>query len=162
VIDFTGITKDISARKEEVTDKLIKFSFTDVLLFWSANDEIKAVQVQKWTPILEWLGARFSLNLEKTDTLAAPKSNEDNYERFKDILLALPDKKLTVFYLAALLLKSPLLALALIDGRINADEAFDLAFLEEIEQNKRWGVDSECLSRRQQIKAELHEIAGYL
>ena len=71
-------------------------------------------------------------------------------------------KTLTAYYLAAVRLKSPLLALAFAEKKITASEAFELAYLEELYQSKSWGVDEEAEQSRQCVKNELLEIEEFL
>ena len=59
-------------------------------------------------------------------------------------------------------MRSVLLAAALVKGRINAKEAFDAAFLEELWQNESWGVDEEAAKRREEMREELQQIEDFL
>lgn len=161
-MDFRKIEKEIEKNRKDVADKLAKFSLTDVLLFLSPNEKIKKIQVEKWLPVLQWLKDKFNLETEKTESLVPPESNEKNLLTLKEMLEKMPTKKFTAFYLFALRLKSPLLALAYVENRITANEAFSLAFLEELCQNEEWGVDKEAEECREQIKKELQEIDAYL
>jgi chaperone required for assembly of F1-ATPase len=56
--------------------------------------------------------------------------------------------------LAAPLFGSAILALALRDGRINADEAMIAARLDEIFQEEQWGVDAEAAARADAMAVE--------
>ena len=64
--------------------------------------------------------------------------------------------------MSASLLRSILLALALVKGRLSTDDAFEAAFVEEIWQAKIWGIDEEAEKRRQAIHSELKEIEKFL
>ena len=44
MINFKQAEKDIKEHRSEVIEKLVEFSFTDVILFWSANEDIKKLQ----------------------------------------------------------------------------------------------------------------------
>ena len=55
-----------------------------------------------------------------------------------------------------------LLAAALVKGKINAEEAFRAAFLDELWQAETWGADEEAENRRQTIKNEICEIEKFL
>ena len=59
-------------------------------------------------------------------------------------------------------MKSVLLAIALVKKRINADEAFQAAYLDELWQAESWGVEEEAEKRRGELKKELHEVADFL
>ena len=74
----------------------------------------------------------------------------------------MPDKELACYYAAALNMKSVLLALALIKGRVDAENASRLSFLDELWQNNLWGIDEEALARRADRGNELKKIEGYL
>ena len=74
----------------------------------------------------------------------------------------LSDRELTAFYAAALKMRSVLLAAALVKGKINAEEAFRAAFLDELWQAETWGADEEAENRRQTIKNEICEIEKFL
>ena len=54
MLDFKQAEKEIKEHRSEVIEKLVEFSFTDVILFWSANEEIKSLQTEKWLPVLKW------------------------------------------------------------------------------------------------------------
>lgn len=162
MINFKQAEKDIKEHRSEVIEKLVEFSFTDVILFWSANEDIKKLQTEKWLPVLKWLNNRFKITLKETDGLTPPPQNENNRAVFMQILEKMSLKILTAYYLAAVRLKSPLLALAFAEKKISASEAFDLAYLEELYQSKSWGVDDEAEQGRQCVKNELLEIEDFL
>lgn len=162
MLDFKQAEKEIKEHRSEVIEKLVEFSFTDVILFWSANDDIKSLQTEKWLPVLKWLNNRFKITLKETDGLTPPPQNENNRAGFAEILEKMSLKTLTAYYLAAVRLKSPLLALALAEKKITASEAFELAYLEELYQSKSWGVDEEAEQGRQCVKNELLEIEEFL
>ena len=162
MLDFKQAEKEIKEHRSEVIEKLVEFSFTDVILFWSANDDIKSLQTEKWLPVLKWLNNRFKITLKETDCLTPPPQNENNRAGFTEILEKMNLKTLTAYYLAAVRLKSPLLALALAEKKITASEAFELAYLEELYQSKSWGVDEEAEQGRQCVKNELLEIEEFL
>ena len=162
MLDFKQAEKEIKEHRSEVIEKLVEFSFTDVILFWSANDDIKSLQTEKWLPVLKWLNNRFKITLKETDGLTPPPQNENNRAGFTEILEKMSLKTLTAYYLAAVRLKSPLLALALAEKKITASEAFELAYLEELYQSKSWGVDEEAEQGRQCVKKELLEIEEFL
>ena len=61
MLDFKQAEKEIKEHRSEVIEKLVEFSFTDVILFWSANDDVKSMQTEKWLPVLKWLNNRFKI-----------------------------------------------------------------------------------------------------
>ena len=76
--------------------------------------------------------------------------------------MSLSEKELSGFYIASLNMRSVLLALALVKGRITAEQAFELAELEELYQANKWGTEPIAEARRNSIKATLKQVEQYL
>ena len=70
-------------------------------------------------------------------------------------------RELAALNAAAALTGSAILALALSEGRLDADEAFAAAQLDEIYQSEKWGEDPEALNRSSSKAAELAHIARF-
>ena len=59
-------------------------------------------------------------------------------------------------------MRSVLLALALVKGKISANEAFELSELEELYQARKWGTEPVAEARRNSIKNLLISTEKYL
>ena len=57
---------------------------------------------------------------------------------------------------------SLVLGLGFVTGRLDANQLFTTAFLDELWQNKKWGRDFEAEDRQHHIRAELDEAARFL
>lgn len=154
--------KEIGKNRQEVIDRLVRFSLTDLLLFWGQQKDLIKKQEQIWGPLLQWASQSFEAKFVKTSSLDVPEQDKTSGYRLKLFLESLSDKELAAFYVAALNMKSVLLAAALVKGRINAQEAFEAAYLEELWQAENWGVEEEAEKRRQEVKQELLEVEAFL
>jgi len=154
--------KEIAKNREEVINRLVQFSLTDMLLFWGQNKELVKRQEEIWGPILQWASYEVNTKFIKTQSLDVPSQEENSAERLKMFMESLSDKELAGFYVAALNMKSVLLAAALIKGYINAKEAFNAAYLEELWQAENWGVEEEAEKRRTEVRQELQDIENFL
>lgn len=161
-MDFKQIQEDVKLHRQELIERLINFSLNDVLLFWSSDDKLLAEQKEKWTPILNWVHQTINVRFHSTSDLESPKENNYSSLKLKKYLEQLSDKELTAFYVAALNMRSVLLALALVKGKINAAEAFELSELEELYQARKWGIEPVAEARRNSIKATLSNAESYL
>lgn len=153
--------EEIAKHREDIIAKLLEFAKTDLLFFWGENRELFLHQQDRWLPILDWVAQELKVNLQKTRTLDVPENSQLDGP-LAQTLEAMSDKELACYYAAALNMRSTLLALALVKGRIHAEEACELSYLEELWQNKLWGKDEEAVSRRQERCEELKEIENYL
>ena len=154
--------QEISEHREEVIDRLVQFSLTDMLLFWGHEKDLIERQQKVWGPVLAWAKEELNTKFVTTNTLDVPEENKGSGYRLKLFLETLSDKELAAFYAAALKTRSVLLAAAMVKGNITAEEAFNAAFLEELWQSESWGNDEEACCRRDKIKTEIQEIEDFL
>ena len=152
---------EIKLHKKDIVNKLLEFARTDLLFFWAEKKELLLRQQEQWFPILEWAENLMNITLSKTQSLDMPK-NDVLQNPLAEILQKMTDKELACFYLAALNMRSVLLALALIKRRITAETAYQLSYLEELWQNEKWGIEEEAVCRREERHKELLEIESFL
>ena len=160
--DLQKMLKEIPEQRSLILDKLVEFSLTDMMLFWGQNKELVAQQEKIWGPLLQWVEQEFDTKLKTTQNLDVPEQDQKLVYRLNFELQKLSDRQLVAFYAMALRTRSVLLALAFVKGKINAQEAFQAAALEEIWQAEKWGKDEEAESRRQTMRQELEEIQDFL
>ena len=160
--DLEKAREEIAKNRAEVIERLVQFSMTDLLLFWGQEKDLMERQAKIWGPILAWAEEKMKAKFATTQSLDVPQENQASGYRLKVFLENLSDKELTAFYAAALQMRSVLLAAALVRGKINAEEAFQAAFLDELWQAENWGSDEEAEKRRQTIKSEIEEIERFL
>ena len=154
--------KEIGKDREEVIDRLVRFALTDMMLFWGQNEDLVKRQEKIWGPLLEWANEEINTKFIRTQSLDVPEQEKTSGYRLKVFLEKLSDRELAAFYVAALNMKSVLLAAALVKGRINAKQAFEAAYLEELWQAENWGVEEEAEKRRAEVRQELVEIEKFL
>lgn len=160
--NFGEAEKEIAANREEIINKLVGFGATDALLFWGHNDDLVARQEKLWIPIILWARKALNASLETTQGLDIPQQNLKLGDKLRIFIEGLDNRELTAYYLAALDMRSVILAAALVKGQITADEAYKAAWLEELWQAEKWGVDPEAESKRLEMRNELREIEAYL
>lgn len=156
------LTADVAAHRSEIIDKLVQYSLTDMLFFWSNEEDLIKLQETQWQPLLNWAKAEFETRFEITHELNVPEQQPGSGIRLRLFMEHLSDKELAAFYVAATNTRSVLLAAALVKGRINAEQAFKAAFLEELYQAEAWGPDEEAEKKRGEMKQELLEVEKFL
>ena len=159
---LTQATKEIMNYRNDIINNLLKFAVTDMLLFWGTDEKLQQRQEKEWAPVLTWAREEFGGKYKTTQSLEVQNENLDSGEGFKRFLEKLDDKQLAAFYLAALNMRSVLLASALVKGKINSEQAFSAAYLEELFQAEFWGKDAEAEAKRNERKQELFDIEKFL
>lgn len=154
-MDWSKIEEDITSSRVKIIERLSDFALNDVLLFWSSNPQLFAEQKVKWAPVIEWINEAVNSRFLPTSGLEIPKANLETIAELKNFINNFSDKELTALYVAALHMRSVLLAVALVKGHLSADEAFELSELEALYQARRWGNEPVADARRKSIKDAL-------
>lgn len=58
-------------------------------------------------------------------------------------------------------MRSVILAMALVQGRLDAEEAYKAAWLEELWQAEKWGIDPEAESKRLEQKRNFRRLRPF-
>lgn len=149
--------------RAEIIAELMAHADSEVLCY-RADDPASLVarQAEVWDPLLEWARSRFGCAWTVTAGLMPVGQGAAVHESLRAALEAMDDDLLTAFQVAAPLCGSPVLGMALIEGRLSAGEAHAAALLDELFQADRWGEDREAVQRRARVKAELEDIARFV
>lgn len=153
--------EEASLQKDELVCKLGSFVMCDSLLFVSKETP------DDWRERIEKAVAEanavFKTSFVITDKLEVPCSNLEQKKAFLRYFETCCDDKAAYIYLVATELRSVLAAVLAVERKISLAEAFELAFYEEICQQKKWGLTEEAESRQREIKNKLQELerAGY-
>ena len=160
--NWKKLEQDVSAHRGELIDRLADFARTDVLLFLSTDKKLLEEQKAKWFPIVNWANQTVNSDFKPTTSLNVPQVSKDFLKDFKNYITSFSDREMTVFYTAALDMHSVLLALALVKGKIDAKQAFELSEMEELFQARNWGKEAVAEARRRAIRDKLQEAHAYL
>lgn len=145
-----------------VIDELLNYAGTDLLCYRAEHPaELATRQSGRWQPVLDWAMTRFDAPLlvvtgvmpvaQPAETLAALRRAAEAYEPYR----------LTALQMATAASGSLVLALALVEGRLDEAEAFAASQLDELYQAELWGEDEEAAARRDRLKTELTAAAAF-
>jgi chaperone required for assembly of F1-ATPase len=112
-------------------------------------------QEETWQPLIAWTAERYDVALNVTSGIVAVEQPAHALATFRRVLEACDLFALTALAGATGSAGSLVIALALMEGRLDADEAADAALLDELFQAAKWGSDPEAERRRTAIRADL-------
>lgn len=144
-------------------EQLVGYARSDLLCYWADGpDDLVARQKNTWQPVLDWvcedLGAEFIV----TTGIIPVEQPQDALNVISELLCGTTAFRLTGLVDLAGRMTSVLLALAVWKGRVNAGEAFDAAYLDEVFQEEQWGKDRDAVQRRSVIRNEILSTARFL
>jgi chaperone required for assembly of F1-ATPase len=149
--------------RDEAVAEIADYAATDLVCFRAIEPPALAERQRTvWQPLLDWLAERHGAALAVTETLAAPTHAPEALERIGAAVAAQDALGLAALHLATGALGSAVIALALADGRLDADAAFRAAHLDDLYQIEKWGEDTEALERLERIRADVAIAAEFM
>jgi chaperone required for assembly of F1-ATPase len=149
-------------RVEAVAEDIAKYFGTDLLFYRAGHPEaLVAREAASWDPILFWaaesLGAHFIL----AEGIMHVRQPDAAIEAARAALPADP-WSIAALHMVTTLTGSALLALALLRGAIDPDQAWAAAHVDEDWNSEKWGVDEEVAARRAARLVDFRAAAGVL
>ena len=156
-LDRTG------TRREQVIAEVANYAGTDLLCYRADQPPaLIARQSAIWQPLLDWAAGRYDAALAVTTGILPLPQSAGALRAFAAAVAAQDDFRLTALHALTTACGSLVIALAVLEGRIGADEAFAAAQLDETFQIEVWGEDAEAMRRRAVLAADIKAAARFL
>ena len=153
----------VAKRRAEVIDDLVSFAASDLLCYRAESPvELAARQSSAWDPVLNRAAERHGIKLEHTAGIMPVDQPAASLEAVAGLLAGRDSFQLAAIYNLASLTGSLILALALADGFIDAERAWEIAHIDEDWNIEHWGDDSEAAARRAARKAQFDGTMEFL
>lgn len=150
-------------QREQIEAQLLSYAETELLCHRAeAPDRLVERQARQWQPLLDWLAVRHDALLKPTAGILAVKQDAQCLSALKAALQALDPWRLAAVSLAVSVSGSLVIGLALADGKLTPQEAFDAAELDSTFQIETWGEDAEAMRHRKEVRADLELAKRFL
>ena len=147
----------------QVLGFLAGFGASDMLCYRADSPaDLAGLQSRSWQPWLDWAARELDAPLAITAGVVPLVQEEASLSALRRRLEACDDWGLTALQSLSPCLGSLVLSLAVLEGKLSAEEAFDLSRLEEQFQNERWGLDHEAKTRNDGLRREVLAAARLL
>lgn len=143
--------------REEMADELARYCETDLVCHIAEGPEELVLREEfAWRPVRDWAGIELGILLVPVEGILASPQPDASLEAAREIALSMDDFRLTGTLFACGLYGSALLALAVAEGQMSAEEAFEASRIDEAWQIEQWGEDEEAkaatAARRKEAK----------
>ncbi|KAK0530318.1 ATP synthase mitochondrial F1 complex assembly factor 2 [Tilletia horrida] len=126
--------------RQGVTDSLLAYLDTDTILFHEPEPpQLVRLQSERWTPLIDWVSARWGVQVEVYDSLFGTAQSAATREALSRHIRSLDPLALAAFERAVLSSKSFLIGLGLLEGKLSVEQAARAAEVEVASQIERWG-----------------------
>jgi chaperone required for assembly of F1-ATPase len=142
---------------------LAAYAETD-LLCYRADSPAKLVdrQAASWDPLLDWARDRYDVHFETVAGIIHRPQPDETVQRLAAAVAAHDSFHLAALQPLVTITGSLVIALALAEGRIDAEQAFAAAHLDELWQAEQWGEDALATEARENRRADFKAAARLL
>jgi chaperone required for assembly of F1-ATPase len=161
---LVGVTIDRSAtQREAIVRQVAHYAGTDLVCYRASHPPALAARQQAvWQPLIDWAAERYDAPLMVTNGVIPASQPAASLEAFAAAVAAHDDYALTALHAATAACGSLVIALALLEGRVDAGEAFAASQLDESFQIEAWGEDAEQAQRRAALAADIAAAARFM
>ncbi len=153
----------VTPRREEVVAEIAAFAKHDHLCYRTdAPAELVRRQSEAWDPLLDWAAERYGAPLMPVEGITSVAQPESSIVALRRAVEAFDPFVLPALHVIASICGSLVLALAVADKRLTAEEAFSLSLIDERFQAEKWGLDSGAEARAKRLERELVTAARFM
>ena len=150
------------SRRPELLEEAKRYTSSDLLCYRAPEPRILVErQSEGWDGWLAWAKSR-GVDLVSTQSLIAIVQPERAYDSISNYAENLDDIRLTLFLHFTAIFGSVVLAMAVIEKALSAEEAFDLSRLDILYQNELWGEDEEAAEIARDLRHETARLGAIL
>lgn len=154
----------VGRMRAQMIDELLRFAETELLCYRADESQrpLQERQAATWQPLLDWARTRYDAEFCVTSGLMPVSQSPQAMKALRLAVEELDDWRLTALQAAAAPLGSLVLALALVEGRVTAEQAYEAAFLDEAYQIEQWGEDAEAKARLERLRKDVSDAVEFL
>jgi len=153
----------VAPRRDEVVAEILTFAKHDHLCYRTGKPaELARRQSAAWDPLLDWAAERYGAPLMTGHGVTSMAQPESSLAALRKAVETFDPFALSALHVIASICGSLVLALAVADGRLSAEEAFALSHVDERFQAEKWGLDSEAEMRAKRLERELVTAARFM
>jgi chaperone required for assembly of F1-ATPase len=152
----------VAKRHADVVAEIAAYAGTDLLCYRADQPpELAARQQAIWQPLLDWATLRYDAPLAVTAGIVPVTQPATTLHALAAAVAAYEPMRLVALHAITTATGSLIIALALLEGEIDADAAFAAAQLDETFLIERWGEDYEAADRRAALKSDIATAARF-
>ena len=151
-----------AAQRDLIVAETANYADTDLVCYRAGHPPaLAARQHAVWQPLIDWASERYGAALAVTSGIVPARQSTATLAAFAAIVAAQDEFRLTALHTLTATCGSLVIALALMEGRLDTAAAFAASQLDETFQIEAWGEDAEAAARRQALAADIAAAARF-
>ena len=147
----------------EFAADLARYGETDLLCYRADGpDALVARQAASWDPLLDWARGRYDIHFELVTGIMHRPQPAATVTRLAEAVTSCDAFTLAGLQPLVTISGSLVTALALLEGVIDAEDAFDVTHLDELWQAEQWGEDELATDAREVRREDFLAAAHFL
>ena len=153
----------VTPQRELIVQQIADYAGTDLVCYRAVHPPALAMrQHAVWQPLADWAALRYDAPLEIAAGVVPKPQPEASLRAFAAAVAEQNDFALAALHLVTGACGSLVIALALIEGRLDAAEAYAISQLDESFQIEAWGKDEEQAERRRVLATDIAAAAQFI
>jgi len=153
----------VATQRDAIVRQTANYAATDLVCYRATHPPALAARQQAvWQPLIDWAALRYDAPLVVTSGVIPKTQSAESLRAFAAAVAEQDDFSLTALHVATAACGSLVIGLALIEGHLDAEEAFAASQLDESFQIEAWGEDAEQAERRRSLAADIQAAARFI
>ena len=153
----------VATQRDIIIQQTANYAATDLVCYRAKHPPALAARQQAvWQPMIDWAVLRYDAPLSVTTGVIPTKQSAASLRVLAAAVAEQDDFALTALHVATAACGSLVIGLALLEGQLDAREAFAASQLDENFQIEAWGEDAEQAERRRALAADIQAAARFI
>lgn len=159
----TTTVDQVATQRDAIVWQTANYAETDLVCYRATHPPALAARQQAiWQPLIDWAVLRYDAPLVITSGVIPKCQSAASLRAFAAAVADQEDFALTALHVATAACGSLIIALALIEGQLDAQQAFSASQLDESFQIEGWGEDLEQAARRRALATDIEAAAQFV
>lgn len=153
----------VATQRDAIVGQTANYAATDLLCYRATHPPALTTRQQAvWQPLIDWAVLRYDAPLAVTSGVIPKSQSPATLRAFAAAVAELENFELTALHVATAACGSLIIGLALLEGQLDARQAFAASQLDESFQIEGWGEDPEQTERRRALAADIETAAQFI
>lgn len=153
----------LAGKRAETVSAVAKYAETDMVCYWADRPQSLVEQQQAvWRPLVDWVAERHGAELQVASGVLPIRQDEAALAALRNAVAGFDNFRLVALSVATGTAGSLVIGLAMVEGRLDAEAAFEAAQLDETYQIAEWGEDEIAEQRRAQLRIEFGHVERFV
>jgi chaperone required for assembly of F1-ATPase len=153
----------VATQRDTIVQQTANYAATDLVCYRATHPPALAARQQAvWQPLIDWAVLRYDAPLTVTSGVIPKSQSAASLRAFAAAVAEHEDFALTALHVATAACGSLIIALALLEGQLDAQQAFNVSQLDESFQIEGWGEDPEQAARRRALATDIEAAAQFI